>query len=123
MKDIFPDLQTYETCRSARERTFLLPIYFNTFQYDDEESTDAEIGHKAGVFSHLLFLLCLELFCGAKHGCINIVVICMLKKVAEHLRAFLRWTLSEAMERLRASLGWWEPSARYHNFDLSLIHI
>ena len=66
-------------------------------------------------------MLCLELFSGARHGCINIVVICMLNKVAEHLRAFLRWALPKAMERLRVSLGWWTPSARYDNFNFDTL--
>ena len=65
---------------------------------------DDEIGHEAGVFSHLLFLLCLELSRGATRGCINIVIICMLNKVAEHLRAFLRWTLSWLPSRMPAAL-------------------
>ena len=45
----------------------------------------------------------------------------MLNKVAEHLRAFLRWALPQAMERLRVSLGCREPYDRYHNFDLDML--
>ena len=36
MVEIFPDLGSYGTCRSAEERTLFLPIWFETFQ-DDEE--------------------------------------------------------------------------------------
>ena len=37
MVQIFPDLRTYETCRSSEDRTLLLPIWFNSFQYDEDK--------------------------------------------------------------------------------------
>ena len=121
MVEIFPDLGTYGTCRSAEERTLFLPIWFNSFQYAHEESAEAEIGHEAGVFSHLLFMLSLELLLGAKQECINIVVICMLNTVAEHLRAFLRWALPAAMEHLRVSLGLPAFASRYDSFNFDTL--
>ena len=84
-------------------------------------AADAEIGHEAGVLSHVLFVLCLELLRGKDEDTMSIAVICMLNKVAEHLRAFLRWALPAAMEQLRMSLHMQEYPPQYNNFNVDTL--
>ena len=45
----------------------------------------------------------------------------MLNKVAEHLRAFLRWTLPQAMKYLGSQLRHQLPYDDYHNFDFDML--
>ena len=116
---IFPLVGKYRTCRKPEERTYLLPVWFKSRLYDN--GNGQEIGNEQGMFSHLLFSLSLELLAGMHDGCISIVVICLLTKVAKHVRAFLRWALPATMEELRVTLHLPEYHVHYQRFNFDAL--
>jgi hypothetical protein len=101
---MFPLLPAFTSSRQFGERTLLLPVWFSVHDYNWERDTKCEIGHEAACFTHMLFLLCLELLAGVQHESMSIVIICLLNHVARDVTAFLRWALPLAMEELRAQL-------------------
>ena len=121
LKQLFSGMKIRGFCRCSLKQAMPLPIWFTLCQYDIYEDAHAEVGEEAGVFSHVLFTLCLELLVGTQLDEVNIVMICLVDSVVEELAMFFRWVLPKAMEHLRMACGLLVYPEKYHRFNFDAL--